>query len=174
MNLIQREDVVMLAPENTTGVELGVAEGVFSERVLKKKHLSHLYSIDMYADDRGHDIEQYKRAFLRFKPYQKFSTILKMRFDQAVDLFEDNSLGFVYVDGYAHTGQENGKTLEQWYPKVMSGGVFAGDDYHLHHPNTIKIVDEFAKNHNLKLLIIDCHEPYSIWSEYPTWYVIKP
>jgi hypothetical protein len=174
MNLTKRDDVVELAPKHTVGVELGVAEGVFSERVLKKQHLSHLYSVDMYADDRGHDIEQYKRAFNRFRPYQKSSTILKMRFDQAVDLFEDNSLGFIYIDGYAHTGQEDGVTLEQWYPKLMSGGVFSGDDYHLHHPATIKTVDRFVKKYNLELHVIDCHEPYSVWSEYPTWYIIKP
>ena len=31
--------------------------------------------------------------------------LLKMRFDQAVDSFDDNSLDFIYFDGFTHNGQ---------------------------------------------------------------------
>jgi len=169
----KREDVVKLIKPGGVGVELGVAEGEFSHRVLQQNHFEHFYSIDMWAGDRGHDIEQYKRVVHRLRPHRSKNTILKMRFDEALDLFEDNSLDFVYVDGYAHTAQENGKTLDDWYKKLKPFGIFAGDDYHEHFRDNVTIIDLFKDKHSLLLNVIDCHEPNSVWSEYPTWWVRK-
>jgi hypothetical protein len=46
--------------------------------------------------------------------------LLRMRFDEAIDLFDDASLDFVYVDGYAHGGEEGGETIFEWFRKVRS------------------------------------------------------
>ncbi|HOA94537.1 MAG TPA: hypothetical protein PKJ79_12325, partial [Quisquiliibacterium sp.] len=100
----QRHDVVHLLEGNdNVGVELGVAEGVFSERMVRSGRFSTFIGIDMYAD--LHDTAEYKRALRRVglqAPYK----LLRMRFDEAIDLFDDGSLDFVYVDGYAHGGEE--------------------------------------------------------------------
>jgi len=169
----KRESVIFKAIKGGVGVELGVAEGIFSERIMDTEQLSFLYGIDMYAGDRGHDVEQYKTAFKRLDKHRNKYALLKMKFDEALDMFPDEHFDFIYVDGYAHTGEENGKTLTDWYPKLKKGGIFAGDDYHADWPKVVTVVDEFIASNSLKLNIIDCHEPIP-YCEYPTWYVVKP
>ncbi len=171
--LKNREDVISLVQKGGIGVELGVAEGVFSERILKKDILSYLYSIDMYKEERGHGVDQYCRALQRLKPYQNKNSLLRMTFDEALDLFEDESLDFIYVDGYAHTAQENGATLTKWFKKLKPYGIFSGDDYHPDFRANVTVIDNFVDQHNLLRSVIDCHEPNSIWSEYPTWWTVK-
>lgn len=124
-----RHDVAKLAEPGGIGIELGVAEGVFAERVLRTSKLSFLYGVDMYAGDRGHDTDQCRRALARLLRFRGRHAILRMRFDEALSLFPDNHFDFAYVDGYAHTGEEEGKTLEDWFPKVKLGGNSSGDDY---------------------------------------------
>ena len=51
-----------------------------------------------------------------------------MTSEQASNLFADNSLDFVYIDGnhkYEYVLQD----LNLWYPKVKQGGYLMGDDY---------------------------------------------
>ena len=47
----KRQDIVSFAKENPIGIELGVAEGEFSELVLSSHNVSHWFSIDMWAGD---------------------------------------------------------------------------------------------------------------------------
>lgn len=174
MDLKHRHDVVKLVKSGGVGIELGVAEGVFSERVLIHSDLRFLYSVDMYAGDRGHDVAQYRRALTRLMTHRDRNAVVKMRFDEALHLFEDAYFDFIYVDGYAHTGQESGQTLKDWFPKLKPGGIFAGDDYSRDWPKVIQTVNKFVKDNNLDLNIIECAEPGSVWSEHPTWWVRKP
>jgi hypothetical protein len=43
--------------------------------------------------------------------------------------FDDGTLDFFYIDGYAHTGNAGGRTLHDWWRKVRPGGVLAGHGY---------------------------------------------
>lgn len=174
VELRERYDVSRLAPPGGLGIELGVAEGVFSERVLQRSALSFLYSVDIYAGDRGHNDDEYRRALTRLMPHRARNTILRMRFDEAVKLFPDNTFDFIYVDGYAHTGQEGGQTLNEWWPKLKSGGIFAGDDYSPGWPLTKEAVDRFLGHLRLPLNVIHPQDPDSPWSQHPTWWTIKP
>ena len=169
-----RTDITKILPSGGVGVELGVAAGGFSERLLKHSSLAYLYSIDMWAGDRGHDIEQYRWTFRKLDPFRTRSTILKMRFDEALCLFPDEYFDFIYVDGYAHTGEEDGQTFRDWYPKLKPGGIFAGDDYSPAWPLVIAEVDKFVAAQGLKLHIINC-APEEDWaSRQPTWFAFKP
>ncbi len=169
----RRDDVASLFAENSVGVELGVAAGEFSERLLRFPHIAHLYSIDMWAGDRGHGIDQYREAVMRLDPYRERNSVLKMRFDEALPLFPDDSLDFIYVDGYAHDGQLNGATFRDWFPKLKPGGVFSGDDYSPEWPLVVEAVNAFCAEQGLELHVIDCQE--DSWnSRYPTWFAIKP
>lgn len=173
--LNRREDVIRYTNPNGVGIELGVAEGEFSERILRETENSdfYLYSVDMWAGDRGHDVAQYSRVIKRFEKYKSRNSIIKLTFEEALSLFPDNYFDFIYVDGYAHTGEENGKTFYDWFPKLKNGGIMAGDDYHDNWPLVKNSVDLFAANIDRDLHIINCHEPNSVWSEYPTWFVFK-
>ena len=148
------------------GCELGVAKGYFSNDILTYSDIGHLYSIDMWAGDRGHDDTEFSHTNRLLNKFINRNTIIKQVFSDAIKLFEDNFFDFIYIDGYAHTGQDNGQTLYDWWPKLKSGGIFSGHDYDRAWPETIKQVDLFAKDKNIQVqTIID--KPYN------SWYVIK-
>ncbi len=169
----RRDEVAALFCENGVGVELGVAAGDFSARILDFSHIGYLYSIDMWAGDRGHGVDQYREAIARLSPYRDRNAIMRMRFDEALPLFDDASLDFIYVDGYAHDGELNGATFRDWFPKLKQGGIIAGDDYSPEWPLVIQSVNAFAAEYGLEIHVIDCHEDK--WnSMYPTWFAMKP
>jgi len=152
------------------GIELGVAKGKFS-KVLCQSPLDKVWAIDSYSE-KTHNTEEYKVAIKNNWEHHLSGKyhLLRGKFSEFVDLFEDNYFDFIYIDGYASSGQESGATLYQWWPKVKSGGVFAGHDYHDKYPLTVKAVDKFVADNNLKLNIIS-----GLQSEFdfPSWYVIK-
>jgi hypothetical protein len=148
------------------GVELGVAAGAFSRHLLESAQVQKLWSIDRWSDHHG--LKEYRAAAdLLSEIGGARSTTLRMTFSEAADLFDHESLDFIYIDGYAHTGQESGRTLEQWWPKLKPGGVFAGHDYSPKYPQTIRAVDAFVKQHRL-------HISLTTEEELPSWCLIKP
>ena len=168
---MKREDIILLAPKGGVGIELGVAEGEFANRVCEKKHLSKWYGVDRYTDH--HDHKEMWQMLERMEPYKEF-TLIRESFDKCLELFDDNYFDIVYVDGYAHTGQENGKTLEDWYPKVKSGGIFSGDDYEKCWGLNFRCINEFVEKYNLELNVVPSTEPNSKWSRHPSWWIKKP
>ncbi len=163
-----RDDITTLIKPGSMVAELGVAEGKFSEKLLRKSKLSHLYSIDMYEGDRGHDEAQYQHAAALLAPYSGRSTIIKKRFDEAAKDFPDEYFDLIYIDGYAHTGQEEGRTLYDWFPKVKKGGIISGDDYSEKWPKVIEQVDRFIAANKLELHVI------KDWSGHHSWLAVKP
>ena len=168
-NLKYRHEILHLVKQDGIGIELGVAKGEFAERILKMDMLSEFHGVDKYDDH--HDEKEYQQTLKRLMKYKNY-TLHRMTFIDALKLFPDNHFDFIYIDGYAHTGQENGKTLDDWYKKCKIGGIFSGDDYCVQYKKTIKSVDEFVKKHDLELHLIKCFEN-TIWSRNPTWYVYK-
>ncbi len=92
-----------------------------------------------------------------------------MSFAEALPHFADGSLDFIYIDGYAHTGQESGGTLRDWWPKLRAGGVFAGHDYCARYQPTCDAVDAFVAANGLTL-----HVTETGGDSFPSWWVIKP
>jgi hypothetical protein len=167
-----RQEVLRLLdrPEGNLGIELGVAAGEFSRRMVASGRFRRFYGIDMYADT--HDVDQYKQA-LRHVGLEAPYTLLRMTFDQAYDLFEDESLDFVYVDGYAHTGEDGGATIWAWARKVRPGGVIAGDDYHDDWPLVKEAVDRFAEQTGFELHVTTLVEHGPGYAQYPSWAMVK-
>ena len=169
MKLKYRHEIIHLVKENGIGIELGVAQGEFAERILKADRLSLFYGVDKYDDH--HNEREYLQTLKRLMVYKNY-TLHRMTFDEALELFPDEHFDFIYIDGYAHTGQNNGKTLYDWYKKCKTGGIFSGDDYCIQYPKTMEQVDRFLKEKGLELNLIKCFEN-TIWSRNPTWYTIK-
>lgn len=169
--MTMRSDIIKLCNKPVIGIELGVAEGVFSEQVLQHQAVAEWYAVDMWAGDRGHGMAQFHSACAKIEPFPQ-ATVIRSKFADVVDRFEDEYFDFVYVDGYAHTGQEGGQTLRDWWPKLKPGGVFAGDDYSDDWPLTKSAVDEFCAHKNLTVQVHTFDE-HNHWSRYPSWYTIK-
>lgn len=169
--MASREDVILLAPEGGIGIELGIAEGEFASRVCSKNYLSKWYGVDAYAGGR-HNQKEMNNMLKRMEEHESFEFI-HGRFEDALRRFDDEYFDIVYVDGFAHTGQHNGSTIEQWYAKVKKNGIISGDDYCERWPLNMKMVDRFIAKYDLNLNIIGKGEPGSLWSSSPSWYAIK-
>ena len=167
----RRHDILkFLKGDANIGVELGVAEGILSERMVDSGKFAYFYGVDMYAD--RHDTAQYKRA-LRLTGLRSPYRLLRMRFDEAIDLFDDESLDFIYVDGYAHGGEDGGETLFRWYDKIKVGGLISGDDYDPAWPLVQEAVNELARQLDTEILLTEVIEPDNQYGRYPTWAICK-
>lgn len=160
-----------LPPTGNIGIELGVAAGSFSARMVASGRFAQFWGVDAYAD--GHNVNQYKQALQATGLWSDYR-LLRMTFEQAADLFPDDFFDFIYIDGYAHTGEEGGGTLRDWYPKLKPGGVFAGDDYSPDAwPLTVWAVNEAAAQLGVTLNVTDVvlNEAFN---RHPSWFFTRP
>lgn len=150
------------------GVELGVANGPYSDDILRITQIK-LFSIDRWSDHHGED--EYQYVIERLKQYGDRSVIIRATFEDALSQFDDSSLDFVYIDGYAHNAQEGGKTLTDWWPKLRSGGIFSGHDYDKRQwLENKKAVDKFITIHKLQLHVTKDTQR----DVFRSWFTIKP
>ena len=172
MNIPTRNDLPALLTHHSLtrlGAELGVAGGTYSEHLLRHAPIRRLYSIDAWSGERGHDLIQCDAATRRLSKYGARSIVLRARFAEALALFDDAGLDFVYIDGYAHQGNEDGETLQQWWPKIRPGGILAGHDYHPKWPRNLAAVDAFREAHG------DGISQFQVTAEdrFPSWVIFK-
>ncbi len=119
------------------GVELGVFKGEFAEHTLKNWSGT-LYLIDPwrplcdeeYLDSSNHKNHQtaFSDTMNAIKGFENRAFMLRGLGHELVDLFEDNSLDYIYIDGN-HSYDNVKADMEMWYPKLKFGGVFSGHDY---------------------------------------------
>lgn len=162
-----RVELAGFIPTGGRAAELGVAKGTFSDELLRARSDFQLASIDRWGGDRGHDNDEFADACALLAAHGERSTIVRKSFDEALDDFAPGSLDLIYIDGYAHDGQEEGRTLECWWSRLKPGGVFAGHDYHPDWRATKEAVDNFCELHGLVLQTTTA-------DYFPSWYVRKP
>ncbi|MDR1969332.1 MAG: class I SAM-dependent methyltransferase [Burkholderiaceae bacterium] len=167
---LRRHEIVnQLIGNQNTGIELGVATGLLSKRFVESGKFKSLFGVDVYGD--VHDTEEYKNA-IKLIGIDSNHKILRLTFDDALGLFPDEYFDFIYVDGFAHTGEEGGKTLVDWYGKLKIGGIMSGDDYHEDWPLVIWAVNHFASQLDVQITLTDLVMDES-YSKYPSWFFIK-
>ncbi len=166
-----RADVLsQLGGSDNVGIELGVAAGSFSERMVSSGKFLKVFGVDTY-DDYYHHVGEYREALWSVGLLENYS-LLRMSFEEAHQLFDDDTFDFIYVDGFAHTGQEGGQTLADWWPKLKVGGVMAGDDYHPDWPLVMWAVNEMVEQLGTELRVTEVVGTTS-YNRYPSWFVIK-
>lgn len=153
-------------PKNGVGAELGVLKGHFSRTLLKNTNAKKLHLIDpwyflsaewSWVGGNKSTIDAVIWILDEFKTEienQKVFVHIQDDID-VLDSFDDNYLDWAYIDSshsYGHTVKELNKLLT----KVKPQGVICGDDWrpdpnHRHH-GVFKAVNEFAKEHNYKIL----------------------
>jgi len=188
-----RKQFPTLLNEYSIGVELGVYKGEFSKIILNNWDGT-LYMIDVwrslptdeYSDisNQQNPIEVYSEAISNILGYEDRAFMLRIPGKKAVNLFNDHSLDFIYIDAN-HTYESVKQDIELWYPKVRIGGLIGGHDYLPRHlfqkDKNIPIyfdngvyagmfgvngaVDEFTKVYNLELNTTN--------EFFGTWWTIK-
>lgn len=171
---IGRENVALLSPEGCVGLEVGVDTGALSRRFLDLDHFSVFHSVDKW-DDHAHSEYQY-RAVSRVLMYYEESKVWRMTAQDFAAIIPNNSLGFIYIDCYAHTGQDSGEVLSALWPKLEEGGIFAGDDYDkTKWPRTYSAVNDFAASVGRTITVNDefTGDATRTSDSYPTWWYRK-
>jgi hypothetical protein len=116
-------------------VELGTHSGnsyfCFCQAV-KQKHIeSKCYAIDTWEGDehsRGYSEEIYNHVLsYNDKNYSQFSQLLRNKFDDAREKFEDGSINLLHIDGL-HTYEAVKHDYETWLPKMAPGGIMLFHD----------------------------------------------
>ena len=158
--------------EGGVGIELGVATGYYSDVLLSRGSLARLYSIDAWADG-NHNDGEYVRCVERLSRHGQRSVVMRMRFAEALVHFPDEYFDFLYIDGYANTGQEDGTTLWNWWPKAKAGAIFAGHDYHPQWPETMAAVDRFCRKVDRPITVIEGCKDTKGEDRFDSWSIIK-
>jgi predicted O-methyltransferase YrrM len=85
----------------------------------------------------------YETFITNMKPVENYYKPIKMKSIDASKLFDDNFFDFVFIDA-CHEYDCVKEDIEFWLPKVKSGGIMAGHDYHM---SGVKMaIDEKFKN----------------------------
>ena len=173
--------------DDLIGLEIGVSSGGNALKLLNElPNLNMLYLVDPFEEYLD---ERILRSYISIKPtYLLFKkNLLKSPLKDRIKFIKKKSLeclneiqddlDFIYIDGN-HSYDVVNEEIKQYYKKIKVGGVFGGDDYNFSRfPGVTKAVDEFVKEHNLKLYT-ESYEyntskiPSGIGINY-NWWVIK-
>jgi hypothetical protein len=135
-----REELTNLFEEKrllNKGVEIGSHEGFFAKSILEKWS-GKLYLIDIWNEisEKEYNYHQNKNNYHNIinkcvdniNNHQDRCFLIRATSLNAFDLFNDESLDFVYIDAN-HQYDFIKQDISLWYPKVRKGGVVAGHDY---------------------------------------------
>ena len=153
-----------MAPKNLKKiVEVGTQCGKNAYRIFKVCRPQHLFLIDPWdrtVEDPQHiqntDLEMQRlseNCTRMFFDNKENVTIMKNWSLEAVDLFNNEELDFVYIDG-DHAVEAVYQDLCKWSDKVRSGGFLGGHDFENH---LISAVNDFIKTREDFEL---CYSPY--------------
>ena len=152
------------------GIEIGCAFGGHLEKILSTTNIEKLYGVDPYAFYSNYekendalcmkqDILDYICNFVKINLsyYNNRFELIRDYSANSANLFYDNSLDFVYIDGN-HSYEYVNKDLTLWWPKIKSGGMLCGHDYnHSCIPQVTQCVDNFFKQLGKPVLDLNDH-----------------
>ena len=161
------EYVSSLIKPGDVGAEIGVSHGVFAYHVLLQENPSKLYLIDPWEYGLQKDVElnptkkkqdvrdiQYQRVYDFFEPFENVE-IVRLKSEEAVDMFPDDYFDYVYIDG-EHSYEAVTRDLSNYFPKIKVGGYIIGDDYGW--AGIAPAVQDFLLMHPRECLFLD--DPY--------------
>lgn len=164
-------------PVYSNVAEIGVAEGKFSECILKINRPKNLHLVDPWEHQEEarfskdpsnvNQNEQNKRFKAVRKKFAEYSGV-RIHRGYSLDVvksFPEHYFDWIYLDAN-HSYEVVKADLEAWYPKVKKNGIIAGHDYTQkpYFPmGVIQAVDEFIKENNLEMFLID-NDPWHSWA----------
>ena len=139
---------------NLIGAEIGVYYGDTASDYLGILDIKKVYLIDPYVIHPRYSEqimkESEEEAHAKLDIYKDKIEWVRTTSAKAVDMFNESSLDFVYIDG-DHSYKFIQEDITLYYPKVKKGGLFSGHDYRSYAPGVIAAVNEFCKKNSLDL-----------------------
>ena len=166
-------EVQKLGP-HPRGAEIGVWRGHLSGELLKAIPTAFLHMVDPWnsvvlhlSDSEAKTKLAYREAVTATQFAIERRCVHRFTSEEVAQRLDDESLDFVFIDAlhdYSHVQQD----LSLWYPKLKSGGLFAGHDYNGRMDKkgvygVKRAVDEFAELYKLE-----------VHHERITWWTWKP
>ena len=169
-----------------SGVEVGVAEGYFSEIICQANPQMAVYGgdawepYDGYPDYQTQAILQsmHKKALDCLAKYPNYKIIKTWSIDAAKQ-FEDASLDFVYIDAN-HSKPYITQDIEEWSKKVRPGGIISGHDYVHWRKQDYKVIEavrEYIQKNNISpYFVLGLRQKLSglIRDDSRSWMWVKP
>jgi hypothetical protein len=112
-------------------VELGTHSGnsyfAFCQSVIENSTNTLCYAVDHWKGDKHTYEYEGEKIFsnvnsYNLSNYSKFSKLLRMSFDEALNNFHDRSVELLHIDGF-HTYDVVKNDFESWLPKLAPGAV---------------------------------------------------
>jgi hypothetical protein len=178
---VRRDFLLELVPRGATCIEVGVFDGVLSERILALTSPRQLHLVDPWrtkddgtlfdgpaqtfdsAEQATDSLElQYQAVrHLLAKEIASGQVVLhRMLSHEAAPLFADGHFDWAYLDA-SHYYDDVKVDLEAWFPKVKSGGYITGDDYDRQgfwDHGVTRAVNEFVKTHPVEAVAFRNHQ----------------
>lgn len=166
-----RDDLAKLYTELgfTKGAEIGVAEGHYSEVLLKANPDLELFLVDPWRRYDGNPwSHSQEHQDFSFNETRRKTAGYNVKFMQdfsmnAVREVAENSLDFAYIDGH-HGFDWVMQDLIEWSKRVRSGGIVSGDDYYhfkRHWAGVVEAVNAYTQAHQVGLWFL-CDAPRSV------------
>lgn len=165
------------------GAEIGTAEGLFAETLLKANPRLRLFCIDAWQTHvgyRDYTIQNtlddlYEKAKTRLGRYEGVSLIRKFSVEAAKD-FEDGELDFVFLD-CNHRFEFVVADIAAWLPKLRVGSLLAGHDYS--HPKgkqfgVVEAVTGWTKAYSIAPWFVLKGEYEAVGDRSHSWLWVKP
>ena len=158
--LLNRLEMLQKLKKGGKVAEIGVAQGSFSELILKITEPDLLHLVDVWNSKTYH-AGLFKKVADKFKNLideGRIQILRKLSTDAAED-FDDNYFDWIYIDtdhSYATTREE----LVKYAPKVKHDGIIAGHDYtmgiwsSLNRYGVIEAVHEFCVKYEWELVYL--------------------
>lgn len=178
---VRRDFLLEIVPKNAVCVEVGVFDGVLSERILALTSPRKLHLVDPWYtkpdgtlfDGPAQKFDSAKQASDSLEnQYQKVVNLLsgelasgqvqihRMLSHEAAPLFADSHFDWAYLDA-SHYYDDVKVDLQMWFPKVKAGGYITGDDYDRQgfwDHGVTRAVDEFVKQNPVEVIAFRNHQ----------------
>ena len=158
--LLDRSEMLSKLKKGGEVAEIGVAQGEFSELILKITEPDLLHLVDVWNSKTYH-AGLFKKVADKFKNLidEGRIQILRKLSTDAAENFDDNYFDWIYIDtdhSYATTREE----FVKYAPKVKHDGIIAGHDYtmgiwsSLNRYGVIEAVHEFCVKYEWELVYL--------------------
>jgi Methyltransferase domain len=135
------------------GTEKGVSYAAFCDAIMKSNnHDAEAFAVDTWLGDKhtgAYDDSVYQDLENFNQRYSHFSKLLRMQFDVAQDLFFDNTIDLLHIDGY-HTYNAVSHDFNFWKRKLSDRAVVLFHDTNIRNKNDFgvwKFFEELSRQY---------------------------